>query len=569
MRSRFHHRHTISLLLMSLFLPLLLNADLIASSDYPLLEAAKKNDLQAVRVILPETPSAFSRNEVNRKGPTGDVALSVAAGNGNLDLVRLLVHHGAIVDAGKETGDRTPLIHASARGYSEVVKYLIGKGAEVNARGGGVTPLLAAFAGPHSPSWTPGDREKTIYVLLENGADINAQEESLMKAGWTPLMYAVMEGDAALVRVLLSKGARLDLQNRDNETALSLARKNGLEYIAQLLDSPDRVAKEALKQVVPAGNHLFVAIQQGHINQVKTLITGGADVNLRTPGGDTLLIVAADENKLEIVRLLLHSGADVNAKNGANDTALIRASLKGHRGVVKELLKAKADANATDKDNRTALMIACEKGDIDLVTMLLKSGADVNTPNKKGETALIVAIKNRDHDMARVLVQKGSTLSWKDKEGKSAWTYAFESNQKRIVDLLEKAGAGREYSGMIWDGYVSKQKDEFIRVVDTRREWSELWQRAFEKPAPVIDFEKYAVACVFLGYNAKWMYAIGFGGPEFIDGKLVISYGLHDMMLRLSGPFKAGGQYAMKVYEKKNGVEMVLQERGSTSQTRR
>jgi ankyrin repeat protein len=764
MKSRFHHRYAISFLLMSLFLPILVNAELMPSLDYPLLEAVKKNDVQTVRMILNKTPSAFIGNEVNRKDITGDVALSVAASNGNLDLVRLLVQHGAIVDAGKEADRRTPLINASARGHSEVVRYLISRGADVNAKGGVITPLLAAFSGRYSSFNNPRDIEETIYVLLENGADINVQDESWMKTRQTPLMYAVMQGDAALVKVLLSKGARLDLQNKENETALSLAKKNGLEYIAQLLEKPDRVSKEALKQVVSTGNHLFVAVKQGHINQVKTLINGGADVDLRAPGGDTPLIVAADENKLEIVRLLLHLGADVNAINGANDTALIRASIKGHTSVVKELLKAradvnvknaakgdaliygvmskktqvigsllkagartndryddektaliivaehghadiaglllahKADANAVDKDERTALMIASKKGNIELVRMLLKSGADankqskygdtaldeaisannirivsmliknnrnldrrkaissaviagnleiakllyttdtdvnmrgfaggtllmlaadedlalvkflvdrgaginlhddegntalmkavtslkkanistikflinrgadINAANKKGETALIVAVKGRNPDMVKVLVEKGSTLSLKDKEGKSAWTYAFESDQKSITDLLEKAGAGRDYFGMKWDGYVSKQKEEFTKVVDTPKEWSELWQRAFAKPAPVMDFEKYVVACVFLGYNAQWLYSIGFNGAEPVDGKLVISYALHDVMLRLSGPFRAGGQYAMKAYEKKNGIEIVLQERGSTTQIRR
>jgi len=38
----------------------------------------------------------------------------------------------------------------------------------------------------------------------------------------------------------------------------------------------------------------------------------------------------------------------------------------------------------------------------------------------------------------------------------------------------------------------------------------------------------------------------------------VISYALQDVMLRLAGPFQAGGQYAMKVFEKKKGAEMIL-----------
>jgi len=763
MKNRTYYGPTFTFLLLavSLILPTITGAVLGPPPDFPLLEAVKKGDIETVKVILTEGPSDFSKEEVNRRGMTGDAPLSIAAGAGNLEIVKLLVRHGATVDVGKERDDKTPLIDASARGRVEVVRFLIDNGADVNAKGKGATPLLVALAGRYSPFNNADDMEKTIHILLENGADVNVQDESWMKTGCTPLMYAVTQGDAAMVRALLSKGARLELKNKDDETALSLAKKNGLEYIAQLLEKPDRSDSEVLKKVVSAGHHLFVAIKQGRISEVKRLIVGGIDVNLRTPDGDTPLMVAANNNKVEIVRLLLNAGADVNAKNGANNTALIYASLKGHGSVVNELLRAKADVNvknisredaliyavkgketrmiesllkagaktddryedgrtaliiaaangytdgvrlliahkadvnAVDKEHMTALMIASEKGNINLVEMLLKSGAhtdsqstdgdtalgkaisinnlpivrmlikngrdfdrqralfsaviagnleivkllfnkdvdvnargfaggtllmlaadgdpslvkfliskgadvatkddeeetalmkavtspgksnlssiryliergaNVNDANKKGETALILAVKSRKPDVVRMLIQKGSSLSVKDKDGKTAWAYAFESDQKVIVDLLEKAGAKKNYSGMQWDGYVSKQKVKFIKVVDTQEEWSELWQRAFEKPAPAVDFENFVVACVFLGHNAKWLYSIAFGGPEFTGGKLVVSYALHDVMLRLSGPFRAGGQYAMKVYEKQKGAEMVLRENGSTSQ---
>lgn len=104
----------------------------------------------------------------------------------------------------------------------------------------------------------------------------------------------------------------------------------------------------------------------------------------------------------------------------------------------------------------------------------------------------------------------------------------------------------------IWEGYVSDQKDEFIKVVTARDEWVELWKRAFDKPAPEVDFEKNSVACVFLGHYARWLYGIHIGEAVWKDDKWVIRYGLVEVELRLSGPFKAGGQYCMKVIDRKN-----------------
>jgi hypothetical protein len=80
-----------------------------------------------------------------------------------------------------------------------------------------------------------------------------------------------------------------------------------------------------------------------------------------------------------------------------------------------------------------------------------------------------------------------------------------------------------------------------------------------------MDFEKYVVACIFLGHSAEWLYSIGLGGPVMRGNQLVVEYSLHDVMLRLSGPFRAGGQYLMRVLEKPHGVQMILKEADSTS----
>lgn len=111
-----------------------------------------------------------------------------------------------------------------------------------------------------------------------------------------------------------------------------------------------------------------------------------------------------------------------------------------------------------------------------------------------------------------------------------------------------------------WKGGVSNQTEAFIRVVDNRKEWEDLWQRAFDRAAPEIDFEKKVVACVFLGHSADWLYSISIGELIRRGNRWVVPYGLAEMVLELAGPFKARGQYAMKVLEKKSGEPMVLEE---------
>jgi len=285
--------------------------DFLPPPDFPLLEAVKKGDIKKVKSILKaleayKSSQAFqdlkakiaaqpgdakykkaflraallglNEDEINEKGRSG-TPLSTAAMYGNLKIVKLLIEHGAEIDFGKEDGDRTPLIEASAQGHVKVVKYLILKGADVNGKSGGVTPLLEACKHYSSRFGPEGDKTKTIYVLLEKGADVNVQEdaqnEGWLNTGRTPLIDAVIDGDAAIVRALLAKGAKTDLKDKDGDTALSLAKKNGLEYISQLLEKSGSGKNESSQQEKPSLPPLSNAVEGGNHGKVKALIPEG------------------------------------------------------------------------------------------------------------------------------------------------------------------------------------------------------------------------------------------------------------------------------------------------------
>ncbi len=128
------------------------------------------------------------------------------------------------------------------------------------------------------------------------------------------------------------------------------------------------------------------------------------------------------------------------------------------------------------------------------------------------------------------------------------------------VTVRSEPSSPNQHQNLTWKESISNQKEQFIKVVETQKEWTELWKRAFDQPAPDIDFEKYVVACVFLGHSADWLYSIGFGQPFMRDNILVIPYGLSEIILELSGPYKASGQYHMKVFEKKKGIKMILED---------
>jgi uncharacterized protein len=84
---------------------------------------------------------------------------------------------------------------------------------------------------------------------------------------------------------------------------------------------------------------LVDAVFCNDLRNVQRLLDQGVDVNSKTDGGTTALMVASWHGNFPIASLLLKKGANVNAQNHSGDTALTWASKKGHTQII-ELLKA-------------------------------------------------------------------------------------------------------------------------------------------------------------------------------------------------------------------------------------
>ena len=60
---------------------------------------------------------------------------------------------------------------------------------------------------------------ETVYLLVNNGADINCTDKEL----WTPLHAAATYGDVEMIEFLLSRGAYLLALNLEDNTPLDVA----------------------------------------------------------------------------------------------------------------------------------------------------------------------------------------------------------------------------------------------------------------------------------------------------------------------------------------------------------
>jgi len=158
-----------------------------------------------------------------RPGPPKEPALHLAVGCGFSGLVNyLIVVHGEHIEA--KHGSFTALLQASIHGRLDIVDVLLNHGADINS--GDATdwsPLFWASLQGHA---------NVVQFLLERGADVN---KPTRQSKMTPLHAASRPGHLEVVRILLAHGADVQIRTRHGETALQAATSCGREAVARLL----------------------------------------------------------------------------------------------------------------------------------------------------------------------------------------------------------------------------------------------------------------------------------------------------------------------------------------------
>jgi ankyrin repeat protein len=166
--------------------------------------------------------------DVNAQGGYYVTALCAASAIGSLQIVQLLLEHGADPNVGDSFGI-TPLDRATLRGYLKMSQLLIEYGADVNAKDSvGQTPLHLASSAGHM---------EIAKLLLESNANPNPEWSSTWPSRPPPLYEALAWGHPQVVQLLLHHSANPHTQGLDGRTLLHVASQNGhLNAVEQLLE---------------------------------------------------------------------------------------------------------------------------------------------------------------------------------------------------------------------------------------------------------------------------------------------------------------------------------------------
>jgi hypothetical protein len=279
-----------------------------------------------------------------------DAMLLRSARTGQTHLALAALEHGAdpnAVPPAEDCDQRSVLMLAAVNPDVRLLRGLIAKGADLNRSHAGMTPLIAATRDSLE------GRAEAVMTLLTNGADPRITDAE----GDTPLHFAALSIRPIVAALLCDAGAALDAVNRRGLTPLAVAcAAANWELVRFLLERGARPDVEHAQPALLAAADLAEDDPQG----VKLLLKHKARVDAFGPLGRTALLTAALRGHRAIVETLLAAGASVDLADAHGTTALMEAARAGAVGVLDALAKRKPDADRRDATGRSALIIACQ-----------------------------------------------------------------------------------------------------------------------------------------------------------------------------------------------------------------
>ncbi|KAH9969221.1 ankyrin repeat-containing domain protein [Lactifluus volemus] len=259
--------------------------------------------------------------DVNARKQNNWAPIHLSALNECLDVVELLLARGAnphyLIDDG-----RSAFQLAKARGYREivhllreqdakkldVVRFLLDQRADLNRRRDKSKPGRIT---------QNGHLDVTVFALflLDCGADVDVQRDDL----WTPLHLASSIGDNHVAELLVERGALVDSCNDQQKTPLDRPAGNGqVKVVHFLLESRANV-----HAVDKAGwTPLHTASRRGHLTVIKLLLSRVADIDSRTRANETAADLASEHKKIRAASFLVEYKGNENVRNRISSATL-------------------------------------------------------------------------------------------------------------------------------------------------------------------------------------------------------------------------------------------------------
>lgn len=283
-------------------------------------------------------------------------------------------------------GSGAPLKNAAARGHLEIVKLLLQHGADPNLPEEGIAPqghaLYAAVSNGHIA---------IAKLLLEHGAYPNPEVESSADA----LSMAIARNNQPMIELLCSYGAARRVH--------MLAYYGDIQTAAAMFAANPALANDphALENAATEGKEAFVRLMLRYQPDLATRI----GVGVRSQGPD------ASVKSRELGEFLFQQGMNANFTDWLGITPLHRFAQRGDTDNATLFLDHGADLHARDEElSSTPLGWAARYGKTAMVQLLLDRGAATNLPDDPSWATPLAWATRRGHtEIVDLLKQYGAT----------------------------------------------------------------------------------------------------------------------------------------------------------------
>ncbi|KAK5165802.1 uncharacterized protein LTR77_008725 [Saxophila tyrrhenica] len=427
--------------------------------------------------------------DANCKNGRGETALFKAINAERLDLVELLINHGANVNLPGPKHMLWPAVHQTS-----ILGLLLEKGADLS-KAPGVLELATSI-----------NSLPAVRILLDHNVDLGAKKDGI----FTPLCTAIRDNHENLVEILLAAGADPNLKASEYPAFKCITHHRPhllprLVAAGAKLDSPKGIIETAvahnekecllflLEQGVDvnargaSGNTgLTTAIKNDRIHLLDILLSYGADPGVRGQEWPIALAVknpkilakllpriaqskiikgalemAVVADQLESVKLLIAKGVSVEEKNGGVFSPLTTSIREDRKAIFRYLIdEAGADPNSPGEHLPIIKSIRRHReNDLSYIEHLITKGADINLMYR-GWNAVLQAVDNGDTQILKLLAQRGNPdLDARDENGRSVLEIMDE---RGLIEEERILLGGRSPSPKIRE--ANSQLREFVRA---------------------------------------------------------------------------------------------------------
>ncbi|MBS0290432.1 MAG: ankyrin repeat domain-containing protein [Proteobacteria bacterium] len=272
----------------------------------------------------------------------------------DINTVKWLLNEGADPNIGNS------LKYAVQSGDTALATLLLEHGANPNLE----PTLLAKALLRHSPD--------IAIALIQHGADVNKSW-----ANDFPICIAARHGNAEVVKLLLDKGAKTDLQFEYEMTPQML---KDLHYSSPLYNAIDSKDLNIINLLLDSGKEqlqlssLHIAVIKGELEQLNELILSQTDIDAADKAGNTPLNYAVIIGFEEGIKTLIEHGANTD---GMVKCAILNQNMNS--------LVTLLDVGCEIQDG---LFIAATQFNYKAIDLLLHLGVSLEYKNEEGDTVL-------------------------------------------------------------------------------------------------------------------------------------------------------------------------------------